>query len=708
MNDHGVRPPTFCNPIDLDYRFSARPVSHRSAADPTIVVFDNAYWLFITNGGNGYWRSPDLVHWTYVEARGLPRRDTAPTVEVIGGRICWTAFDTQEVYATDDPGAGVWTKIADLADFADPDLFLDDDGRLYMYDGCSHGGPIMGVELDPQTFAVIGDRVECFRPDIERRGWEVNGEDNRGAPVDGGLDLIPWVEAPWMTKHGGKYYLQYSAPGTEYKSYADGVFVADKPLGPFIYAPYSPFSHKPTGFIGGAGHGNTFQALDGSYWRIVTMPISVHEKFERRLGLFPVGFEPDGQMVCNTYLGDYPMYAPGVAPDPAHDNSPGWMLLSHDKPAKASSFLDDFPMDNAFDEDIRTWWSAKTGDPGEWLHVNLCKRCRIDAIQVNFADQGATASGRLGDGYRYVVEASDDAHSWRTVIDRRDTGRDAPHEYVQLDEPIIARCIRITNVHMPGGALFSLSGLRIFGNGLVWMTPSFYSPVTASSTVDGFPAENAVEFIVDSRWVAKSGDPGEWLQVDLGEPYRIERVNIRFTGLDNTTQVSQEDSRRYVVEASKDLKEWHEIVNRRDIGCAAPHDRVELDAPTVARYVRIVNVHSPDGAPFTVSSLLISGNNPDAPPALVHGVAVHRDPDDPRRATITWQPSDNADGYIVRYGIAPDRLFHNFQVYCVYGEERLEINCLNAGVDYWFTVDAFNESGVTKGQEAIPAGQASL
>ena len=39
-----------------------------------------------------------------------------------------------------------------------------------------------------------------------------------------------------MTKHNGKYYLQYAGPGTEFKSYSDGVYVSDKPLGPFTIA----------------------------------------------------------------------------------------------------------------------------------------------------------------------------------------------------------------------------------------------------------------------------------------------------------------------------------------------------------------------------------------------------------------------------------------------------------------------------------------
>ena len=45
--------------------------------------------------------------------------------------------------------------------------------------------------------------------------------------------LDPFIEGAWMTKHNGKYYLQYGAPGTEFSGYADGVIVGNHPLGPF-------------------------------------------------------------------------------------------------------------------------------------------------------------------------------------------------------------------------------------------------------------------------------------------------------------------------------------------------------------------------------------------------------------------------------------------------------------------------------------------
>ena len=60
-----------------------------------------------------------------------------------------------------------------------------------------------------------------------RYGWQRFGEYMDDTFLD------PFIEGSWMTKHNGKYYLQYGAPGTEFSGYADGVVVGDNPLGPF-------------------------------------------------------------------------------------------------------------------------------------------------------------------------------------------------------------------------------------------------------------------------------------------------------------------------------------------------------------------------------------------------------------------------------------------------------------------------------------------
>jgi hypothetical protein len=333
-----------------------------------------------------------------------------------------------------------------------------------MFDGLTNdtiNANIQGVELDPYTFSEIGDQADLIFSSAATHGWERRGDDNL-------FDEQPWLEGSWMTKYNGKYYLHYAGPGTEFKTYADGIYVADSPLGPYEYATYSPFSFKPTGFICGAGHGSTFKDKDGQYWHIGTMTISVKAMFERRLGLYPVDFDEDGHIHCNTDWGDYPQYFPGVKEDPIHKNFAGMMLLSHKKFVMASSYLEDHGIENAVDEEARTYWAAQTGSSNEWMIVDLGKECDVEAIQVNFAEHGTDPDlvrGRENLLYQqYIIENSLDGLSWDTLIDKSRNLKDVPHDYVQMDQPVTARYIRLSNVYTPGEGNFAVRGLRVFGN----------------------------------------------------------------------------------------------------------------------------------------------------------------------------------------------------------------------------------------------------
>jgi xylan 1,4-beta-xylosidase len=188
--------------------------------------------------------------------------------------------------------------------------------------------------------------------------------------------------------------------------------------------------------------------------------------FERRLGIFPAEFDADGQLHVNTLFGDYPLLAPSERKDSGANLQTGWMLLSCRKRSQASTSLDGFPTGNAFDEDVRTYWSARSDKPGEWLSVNLGKPCRIEAVQVNFAEHEATLLGRKTELYhQYRLERSLDGKAWESLAVKSGNRTDAPHDYIQLADAVVAQHVRITNVHMPGGGPFSIRDLRIFGSG---------------------------------------------------------------------------------------------------------------------------------------------------------------------------------------------------------------------------------------------------
>lgn len=132
-------PSTFCNPVNVNYRFSMIKPSHREAADPTMTVHDGTYWLFASKSG-GYWYSTDMNDWTFVAPTGLPLEDYAPMVVVLGGKFYYTAFNSRAIYVTDDPKVGHWSKVSDMNAYADPGMLVDDNGSVYMYYGCSDNG----------------------------------------------------------------------------------------------------------------------------------------------------------------------------------------------------------------------------------------------------------------------------------------------------------------------------------------------------------------------------------------------------------------------------------------------------------------------------------------------------------------------------------------------------------------------------------------
>lgn len=451
---------TICNPMNLSYRFCLDSPSRREAADPTMVLFKNEYYLFASKSG-GYFHSTDLVHWDLITTKDLPLEDYAPTAVVMNDTIYFMAsLNTPPltIYKSGDPKSGSW-KAATVSfpiGMTDPDLFLDDDGRLFFYYGCSNVNPIYGVELDKKTFNPIGKSVVLFNSDKKNHGWERAGDYN-DKPAN------PWIEGAWMTKNNGKYYLQYAAPGTEYKSYCDGVYVSDKPLGPFILAEHNPFSFKPEGFIAGAGHSSTFQDKYGNYWHISTMTISVKHMFERRLGLFPTFFDADGTFFTYTGFGDFPFRMPVRKIKSPDELSTGWMLLSFRKPVEVSSELPDHPKNYATDEEIRTFWSARSGNKGEWISIDLQKECTVNAVQVNYAENESKILGRgMNIYYQYLLEYSTDHKTWKTLVDKTTNTPDVPHDYVECAKPVKARYLKLTHHHVPDGT-FALSGLRVFG-----------------------------------------------------------------------------------------------------------------------------------------------------------------------------------------------------------------------------------------------------
>ncbi|MDB4900941.1 MAG: beta-xylosidase, partial [Mucilaginibacter sp.] len=134
-------------------------------------------------------------------------------------------------------------------------------------------------------------------------------------------------------------------------------------------------------------------------------------------------------------------------------------------PVQVSSTLGGYLPNNAVDENIKTYWSAKTANSGEWIQTDLGNESTVNAIQINYADQDATVLGKAKGIYtQYKLYYSSDSKKWHILADKSNNKTDVPHDYIELQTPVKARYIKLENVHMPTGK-FAISGLRVFGNG---------------------------------------------------------------------------------------------------------------------------------------------------------------------------------------------------------------------------------------------------
>lgn len=481
---------TFCNPMNLDYGwgcFQKREKKARTAADPVIVLFKDKYYLFTTMDIGGYRVSDDLITWKDVyfnpeiHASALDiDHYVAPAVATDDNYVYFINFTRDrskkkvDVIRSADPENGKWEKCGEVRRMADPCLFIDD-GHFYFYYGLGAEQSTTFFEVNPETFEEIEGTKKVLREyitDVKEctSGYhfgrrELYDEIDASAWM-GKFEKIPCPEGAWIVKNNDKYYLQYATPGTICNWYCDIVMESDSANGGFVEQPYNPVSLKVGGFIGGAGHSCVFKDKYGNWWQATSMWIGNHDEFERRIGLFPVSFDAKGRMRTHTVLGDYPMLLPQKKFEPQDISAFGWMLQSFNKACMASSSLPGFEPEKAADENVRTWWSAESGNAGEHFVMNFGKKVQINSVQINFAEQDINPEApKETDYHAYKLYTSNDGHTWKLFADKSGNKTAVPHEYLELSGPVEASYMKVENVHTPKEGKFALLDLRVFGSG---------------------------------------------------------------------------------------------------------------------------------------------------------------------------------------------------------------------------------------------------
>ena len=224
-----------------------------------------------------------------------------------------------------------------------------------------------------------------------------------------------------------------------------------------------------------------------------------------------------------------------------------------------------------------------------------------------------------------------------------------------------------------------------------WMLLSHKKFAWASSTLEGYGVERAVDEDVMTYWCASTGNKGENMVIDLGKECEINAVQVNFDLHDVSDEFANSTNnpryQSYTVHVSNDNKNWILVVDKSSNTKEFPHDYTELSEAVNARYVKLTNIFTPGGGKFAVKDLRVFGNSAKASFSQTKNITIVRDEDDSRIATIMWEPVKGADGYLIRYGIEPDKLYNH---YMVYDDFKITINTLDKGTNYYFLVEAFD------------------
>lgn len=232
-------------------------------ADPFILFYDDLYYIYGTNVGNGFdvYFSKDLEYWERASALALSHTNSygetwywAPEVYYVEKeKKFYMYYSTEEhiCVATADSPLGPFKqdekKPIREEKGIDTSVFFDEDGKAYLYFVLFNDGNVIWcAELEDNLKNIKEETlIQCFKAE---EPWE--------------LIQPKVVEGPSVIKQNGTYYMIYSANGYTSHDYAVGFATSDSPFGPWKKYEGNPVLHKYGGLYG-VGHGAPFYDKEG-------------------------------------------------------------------------------------------------------------------------------------------------------------------------------------------------------------------------------------------------------------------------------------------------------------------------------------------------------------------------------------------------------------------------------------------------------------
>ena len=473
----GANAQTYCNPLPM-------PIGPggNAAGDVTVIEDGGKYYMCCTGGG--MWVSEDLLDWEFHPVANIP---VAPDLVKYNGKFYLTG-NSDHVYVADNP-LGPYEDLGLFKNTGpvekgwnggfDTKIYVDDDNTPYLFWPGRGISGIYGVKLDPDDLTRFdGEPVHLFGFN-PMHAWERYGEFNE-------YPGVAWIEGPWIIKRNGIYYMEYSASGTQWKTYAEGYYTATSPLGPYTYASNNPLLRKTEGLVTGTAHGSILQ-IPGTdeWWQFYTIVLS-NPPGGRRIGMDRIEFDSDGLMYCT--ITDTPQPAPGTVSDKAEKPSvPVTVnkMNAMNALSKFSSQQSGYPAAFAVDNYSGTVWMPEASDKAPSITIELSPATRFDVVQhftVN-SMRVMFSGARRGWGmpsvppvYKYRLEVSQDGENYVTVLDK--TGNTLARDTIFEEfEAVNCRFVRFTVTDWPKENPLGVIDFTVFGY------PDGYEPAAVATPV---------------------------------------------------------------------------------------------------------------------------------------------------------------------------------------------------------------------------------
>lgn len=273
-------------------------------ADPTIFYHDGTYYLYGTSGndknlGFEVYVSKNLKAWKrseknegYALKKGESYGDIgfwAPQVFEYEGKfyMAYTANEHIAIASSDSPlGPFTQAEIKDLeapVKQIDPYIFIDEDGKKYLYHvRLTEGNRLFVAEMEDDFSGIKEETLTyCFHAE---EPWE-------------NTQNVEWTvsEGPSIIKHKGLYYFIYSANDFRNPDYAVGYAVSESPLGPWKKSPTNPIFDKSDAGINGSGHGDYFIDAKGKMKYVLHTHNSDENVSPRKTALIELEFVKNGK-----------------------------------------------------------------------------------------------------------------------------------------------------------------------------------------------------------------------------------------------------------------------------------------------------------------------------------------------------------------------------------------------------------------------------